>query len=280
MLSGRLIRTLWSLPIAICCACSFSPPNSRSFSSSPPVSTSLVYSDIDDGGQWSQCQNGCADSGGTGPQPQTNQGLVATPSQDGSAHWFWIGGAFSYANSYWYVQRTGSTNPPNPQALAIHHIYSFALWIPAGEESNPQAIEWELHQQFHGWVYNAGWQALYVGSGDPTKMLIRTFQWNPTPSGPAKGWYSTGVLIPQFSPNTWHQVQVENHIANNTVYFDDIVVDSVTYIPNSPGASHQAIYAGPSYTDKFNNAVQLDLNNAPLPYDVYLDNMKITYWTQ
>ena len=212
---------------------------------------------------------------------QSNQALVNSPSEDGAAHWFSVGGIYPYANSYWYVERTTTTSPPMPPALVTQQSYSFDLWIPSGEDNNPQAIEWETHQQFQGWIYNTGWQALYAGSGDPTKMLMRTFQWNPTESGPAKGWYATGILIPRFSPDAWHHVQTDEHVSGTTIFFDDIIVDGKKYVPsNSSGSTHQAIQGGPKYGDKFNNAIQLDLDNVPMPFDIYIDNMRIAYSTQ
>lgn len=247
----------------------------------PAASATDSYTNIDDTNSWSQCLNGCADTGGTGPQPQTNQALVNSPSEDGVAHWFSVGGIYPYANSYWYVERTTTTNPAMPPALVTQQSYSFDLWIPSGEDNNPQAIEWETHQQFQGWIYNTGWQALYAGSGDPTKMMMRTFQWNPTGSGPAKGWYATGILIPRFSPDAWHHVQTDEHVSGTTIFFDDIIVDGKKYVPsNSSGSTHQAIQGGPKYGDKFNNAIQLDLDNVPMPFDIYIDNMRIVYSTQ
>jgi hypothetical protein len=247
-------------------------------STPPPPGNS--YTQIDDINPWLQCLSGCGDTGGTGPQPVTSQNVVSTPnnSSDGFSHQFSIGGTAAYANSYWYVHRNATTTPAMPSALVTQQSYSFDLWIPAGQENNPQAIEWETQQQIQGTVYNTGWQALYAGIGDPTKMLMRTFQWNNSSNGPAAGWYSTGIMVPRFTPDVWHHVQVDEHVSGSTIFFDDVFIDGTKYVPtNSGGASHQAIVTG--FNDEFNNAFQLDLNFRPDPYTVYIDNMVVTYST-
>ena len=243
----------------------------------PPPPPPNSYTQIDDINPWSQCLSGCANTGGGGNQPTTNQGLTGSPnnSTDGNAHFFSIGGPFAYANSYWYIHRNATTNPAMPSAVVTQQSYSFDLRIPAGQENNPQAIEWETQQQFGGVVYNTGWQALYVNNIDPTKMLMRTFQWEPNAAG---NWNSTGILVPRFSPDTWHHVQVDEHVSGTTIFFDDIIIDGIRYVPTiASGASHQAINTGASA--EFNNAFQLDLNFRPDPYTVYIDNMVVTYAT-
>ncbi|HTD24127.1 MAG TPA: hypothetical protein VK738_15825 [Terriglobales bacterium] len=232
------------------------------------------YTLIDDINPWLQCLNGCGDPGGTGPQPVTSQSLVASPnnSADGFSHLFSIGGTAVYADSYWYVNRTATSTPAMPSALVTQQTYSFDLLIPSGQENNPQAIEWETQQQFQGTVYNTGWQALYAGISDPTKMQMRTFQWSD------KTWYDTGILVPRFTADAWHHVQVDEHVSGTTIFFDDIIIDQTRYVPTIPsGASHQAIFTG--FSAAFNNAFQLDLNFRADPYTVYIDNMTITYST-
>lgn len=238
----------------------------------PHPSAGKPFTNIDDITPWNQCLNGCGDIGGTGPQPQSSQGVVSSPSEDGSAHQFSIGGDLAFANSYWYVQRTPSTTPPSPPGIVTLQSYSFDLLIPSGQENAPQAIEWETQQQYKGVVYNTGWQADYADSGDPTKMIIRTFQWG------ASVWYSTGILLPRFTPDTFHHIQVDERVSGKTIYFEDIIVDGTKYVPTNPsGASHQAVDAGAGFDDKFNNAFQLDLNGTPTPFEVFIDNMTLVH---
>jgi hypothetical protein len=249
----------------------------------PPPPSGNSYTTLDDINPWSICGSGCGNTGGGGSQPVTSQNVVSSPSEDGSAHQFSIGGGSSVpnTNAYWFINRTPSSNPPSPNGVVTTQSYSFDLLIPSGEQNAPQAIEWETHQQFNGVVYNTGWQALYVNSGDPTKMRMRTFQWNTNPQQPNTpnlGWYDTGILIPRFSPDTFHHVQVDEHVSGSTIFFDDIIIDGITYTPtNSSGASHQAINAGSGFGDKFNNAVQLDLNGSATPVEVFIDNMTLTH---
>jgi len=245
--------------------------------------TTNCYSNLDDINPWDICGSGCGNTGGSGSQPVTSQNVVSSPSEDGSAHQFSIGGGSSqpFTNAYWFINRTPSSNPPSPSGVVTTQSYSFDLLIPSGEQNAPQAIEWETHQQFNGVVYNTGWQANYADSGDPTKMRMRTFQWNTSPQQPNTpnlGWHDTGILIPRFSPDTFHHVQVDEHVSGSTIFFDDIIVDGIKYTPtNTSGQSHQAINAGSGFGDKFNNAFQLDMNGSATPFEVFIDNMNLIH---
>ena len=236
----------------------------------PPPPSGNAYTNIDDITPWNICGGGCGNTGGTGSQPTTSQAVVSSPSRDGSAHQFSIGPGNPFTNAYWFVQRTPSSNPPSPPGVVTSQSYSFDILIPSGEQNAPQAIEWETQQQFNGVVYNTGWQALYANGVDPTKMLMRTFQWG------ASQWLSTGILLPRFTPDTFHHVQVDETVSGSTIFFNDIFVDGVKYVPTNPqGAQHQAGNAG--LDTKFNNAVQLDLNGSATPFEVFIDNITLVH---
>lgn len=205
---------------------------------------------------WLTC-GACGNTGGTGAIAAYSDTLgIGTPSEDGSSTQFSIAATVPFTNGYFYQQHTPVTNPMT--ALK----YEFDLYIPAGSETLPQAVEFECQQILDGWVYNFSWQALYPGN-----------QWRIFDYG-LKRWDSTGLTLTRFTPNTWHHIVAEYHndTTNHLVIHDALTVDGVRMPVN---ITHNAFLSGSH--NQFTNAVQLDSNSAAAPYSVYVDNMKITY---
>lgn len=235
----------------------------------PPPPQGNAYTNIDDINPWSICTGGCGDNGGSGAQPETSQAVVSSPSEDGSAHQFSIGGNGVVGNAYWFVPRGPSSNPSSPSGVVTSQTYSFDLLIPSADTNAPQAIEWETQQQFNGTTYNTGWQADYHDVSNPTTMNIRTFQYGST-------WFSTGIVLPRFTPDTFHHIQVDETVSGSTISFNDIFVDGVKYVPtNQGGAQHQAVVTGKP--DIYNNAFQLDMQSNGDPSEVFIDNMQLVH---
>jgi len=82
---------------------------------------------------------------------------MATPSESGRSTDFAISASVPFTNAYWYRQEPVITSQINSLT------YQFDLFIPAGMETAPQAIEFECQQTLNGWVYNFAWQAQYHG---------------------------------------------------------------------------------------------------------------------
>src|SRR5579864_764546 len=242
-------------------------------SNPPPPPTGNAYTNIDDINPWINCGNGCANTGGGGAQATTGQALVSSPSEDGTAHQFTISGTVPFTNGYWYIERNPSNTTDLPSGVVTSQTYSFDLLIPSAVRNAPQAIEWETQQQFNNVIYNTGWQALYANGADPTKMLMRTFLYH------GAHWYPTGIWLPRFTPDSFHHIQVDETVSGSTIFFDDIWVDGIKYIPipGSSGEQHPAFSPGGALTTKFNNAVQLDLNGSDTPYDIFIDNMTLVH---
>src|SRR5579864_1449417 len=242
-------------------------------SNPPPPPTGNAYTNIDDINPWINCGNGCANTGGGGAQATTGQALVSSPSEDGTAHQFTISGTVPFTNGYWYIERNPSNTTDLPSGVVTSQTYSFDLLIPSAVRNAPQAIEWETQQQFNNVIYNTGWQALYANGADPTKMLMRTFLYD------GAHWYPTGIWLPRFTPDSFHHIQVDETVSGSTIFFDDIWVDGIKYIPipGSSGEQHPAFSPGGALTTKFNNAVQLDLNGSDTPYDIFIDNMTLVH---
>src|SRR5579859_2169958 len=116
----------------------------------------------------------------------------------------------------------------NSQITAL--TYEFDIYIPAGMENLPQAIEFECQQVLNGWVYNFSWQALYPGN-----------QWRIFDYG-LKQWDATGIAFTRFTPGTWHHIVAEYHndTVAHTVLHDALTVDGVRMPVN---ITHNAFFS-------------------------------------
>jgi hypothetical protein len=221
-----------------------------------PSANSTVIDHIEEK-PWLTCGN-CGNDGATGPTAAYTDTLgIGAPSEDGSSTQFSIAATVPFTNAYFYQQHT----PVATQITAL--TYEFDLYIPAGSENLPQAIEFECQQTLNGWVYNFSWQANYP------QNTWRIFDYG------LKRWDPTGIPLTRFTPNTWHHIISEYHndTANHLVIHDALTVDGVRVPVN---ITHNAFFSG-AVNNQFSNAVQLDSNSVAAPYSVYADGMKIIY---
>ncbi len=222
-----------------------------------PAPGTTVLDNVEDTRNWLTCGN-CGNNGATGPTANYSfTPGIASPSEDGSSTQFSIAATVPYTNAYFYQEHT----PVTTQLNAL--TYEFDLYIPQGMETAPQAIEFECQQILNGWVYNFGWQALYVGGS-----IWRIFDYG------AKVWDPTPIAFTGFTPGTWHHILAEYHndITTHTVFHDALTVDGVRYPVN---ITHNAFNSGAN--NQFTNAIQLDSNSTATPYSIYVDKMRITY---
>jgi hypothetical protein len=221
-----------------------------------PAPSSTVLDRVEES-PWLTCGN-CGNDGATGSTAAYSDTVgIASPSEDGSSTQFSIAATVPYTNAYFYQPHT----PVTTQITAL--TYEFDLYIAAGSENLPQAIEFECQQVLNGWVYNFSWQALYPGN-----------QWRIFDYG-LKRWDATGLIFTGFSSNTWHHILAEYHndTTAHSVLHDALTVDGIRMPVN---IMHNAFFSGAA-NSQFNNAVQLDSNSTAAPYSIFVDRMRITY---
>jgi hypothetical protein len=215
-----------------------------------------VLNNVEDSPNWLTC-GACGNTGGTGSTaPFSFTVGMPTPSEDGRSTQFAIAATVPFTNAYFFRQQAAI--PHQITALA----YEFDFYIPPGMENAPQAIEFECQQILDGWVYNFAWQADYPIN-----------QWRIFDYG-LKRWDSTPLNLTRFSPGTWHHVLAEYHndTTAHTVIHDALTIDGTRFPVN---ITHNAFFSGTA--NQFTNAFQLDSNSTPLPYNVSVDKMTITY---
>ena len=231
-------------------------------SSDPPSTTgpslrnATVYDNVQQWTGWLTCGN-CGNSGAQGNTAnyQMMRG-ISSPSESGSSAQFSIGGPYPYTNAYWYYRHDARNSAMSSL------IYEFDLYVPAGSENAPQAIEFECQQRLNGYVYNFAWQAEYPSS------RWRVFNYT------ARQWEDAGIPLQRFAPNSWHHIVAEYHndATAHMTHHDALSIDGVRHAVN---LVHLATPTG-NQTNEFTNAFQLDLNGAPIPYSVYVDKMKVS----
>ncbi|HEX5435310.1 MAG TPA: Ig-like domain-containing protein [Candidatus Angelobacter sp.] len=218
--------------------------------------TTTVLKEIQQWTGWRTCGN-CGNTGGDGLV--ANYSMVrgiGYPTLSGSSAEFKIGGTHPYANGYWYFRQ-------DTVSKAFKSLrYEFDLFVPAGLQNAPQAIEFECQQRLNGYVYNFGWQALYPG--DEWRVFNYTL----------KRWENSGIRLTRFAAGKWHHIVAEYHNdpVTHTTYHDALTIDGVRHPVSIKHAATRTTSG-----NEFTNAFQLDLNGTPTPYKVYVDNLKITY---
>ncbi len=222
----------------------------------PSAANTTVYDEIQQVAGWLTC-GACGNTGGGGSLAsyQMSQGITS-PSVSGDSAKFSISGSYAYANAYWFFR-----HPARSTAMSAL-TYEFDLYVPAGDENAPQAIEFECQQRLNSYVYNFAWQAEY------TSNRWRVFNYT------AKQWEDSGIALQRFAPGTWHHIIAEYHNDENshTTYHDALTVDGTRYPVN---ILHSATPVS-NTSNEFTNAFQLDLNGSATPYAVYVDRMKVT----
>lgn len=244
------------LALASCGGTPAAPSNNTQGSGGGTSPNNAIIDNIEQS-PWLTCGS-CGNAGGVGPAPAYSDTRgIASPSEDGASTQFSIAASVAFTNAYFYQTHT----PVASQFNAL--TYEFDLYVPAGSESAPQAIEFECQQVLDGWVYNFAWQAVYPSH------VWRVFNYA------ANTWDSVGITFTAFTPGTWHHVMAEYHsdAAAHTVVHDALTVDGTRY---PVGITHPAFHSGDA-NNQFTNAVQLDSNLVPTPFSIYVDKMKITY---
>lgn len=252
---GFLLLTI--LPLTSCGGGSSAPQTASSSAPGGGQSPSgVTVIDNIQNQNWLTC-GACGNVGGTGAIANYSFTLgVTSPSEDGIATEFAIAASVPFTNGYFYLHHT----PVSTQFAFLS--YEFDLFIPAGSENSPQAIEFQCQQSLDGWIYNFAWQANYAGG------TWRVFNYV------AQKWEESGITLQRFLPGTWHHIMAEYHndAGSHSVFHDALTIDGMRTPVN---LRHDAFFANDG--DKFSNGIQLDSNNVPNSYNIFVDKMKITY---
>lgn len=174
----------------------------------------------------------------------------SSPSMDGKAAKFTMGGPTAYSNMLYFNPVAGGDN-------VSHFIYDLYFYIDNPNAS--QALEFDINQTFGGkrWVW--GSECSFNDSG---KWDI----WDDV-----NGWKPTIYDCKPFPANTWiHLVWNVERVGDQVHYISLTVGDQTfnvdTYYPNQPDWTLEEIDV----------AFQMDGNYKQEPYNVWLDQVNLT----
>jgi hypothetical protein len=214
-------------------------------------SNATYYTNIDQMSGWQNC-GACAGPGGTGPTVAFSETQnVSSPSMDGKAAHFWIGGATPYADALWWKQLGANPN-------TSHFIYD--LYFYYTNASAPQALEFDANQSVGGLKYIFG-----------TECNVAINQWDVWNTAGA-AWVHTGIACPAPPTYTWNHLVWEFERVNGQTHFVSVTLNGTTSYVN------RYFNAQASGAAELNVAFQMDENSKAANYDVWLDKVNLTAW--
>lgn len=217
----------------------------------PAPSGAATYANIDQMAGWQNC-GACAGSGGNGTVgPYSMRQNVGSPSMDGRASHFWLGGNKPYADALWWKQLGG-----NPKAS--HFIYD--LYFYYTNAGAPQALEFDGNQSVVGRKYIFG-----------TQCNVAAKQWDVWNTSRV-AWVHTGVSCTAPPTFQWNHLVLEYERAGGQTHFIAITLNGKKSYINRYGGSKG------SGVSELNVAFQMDLNNRATNYDVWVDKVNLIAW--
>jgi hypothetical protein len=207
------------------------------------------------GWQWCTAQSSdhrtCASGLGNAVSSKTDN--QTSPSRDGSSSKFYIGGPTGYSNALWW-----ETLDPNP---AFTH-FDYDLWFYVDRPDVSQALEFDVNQSFGGTRYTWGTECNFKGTG-------KWDLWDPK----AEKWVPSQVDCPVFSATTWHHLIWQLERVNGQVHYISVTVDNQV-LPVDIYKDPQPNMGG----NDIDVAFQLDGDVNQAPYNVWLDQVKLSQW--
>jgi hypothetical protein len=197
-----------------------------------------------------QLVTGLTCAAGLGVAASTLQIHQSSPSLDGSAAHFSLGGSHSYSNElYW--------NPVGGGNSVSHFTYD--LWFYVDDGNAPQSLEFDVNQAFGGTRWTFGTQCDFND----------THKWNVWDD--LNGlWRAIDVPCNHFPSATWiHLVWNFERVGNQVHYISLSVADSSYTVDKYYTAQPNW------YQEEIDVAFQMDGNYKQQPYNVWLDEVEL-----
>jgi hypothetical protein len=174
----------------------------------------------------------------------------STPSLDGSAAKFSLGGKQPYSNELYWTPLGGGNSVSQ---------FSYDLWFYIDNGNAPQSMEFDVNQAFGGTRWTWGTQCDF----DQTHHWDI---WDPLHGA----WMPTSVPCNHFPSNTWiHLVWTLERVGDQVHYISVSVADQTytvdTYYTAQPNW----------YQEEIDIAFQMDGNYAQQSYNVWLDEVNL-----
>ncbi|HLJ85251.1 MAG TPA: hypothetical protein VKZ53_00420 [Candidatus Angelobacter sp.] len=215
-------------------------------------STATTSSQIQQMTGWENCTV-CAGLGGNGPVAvYTSQQGVSSPSLSGKSMQFSLAGRTPYADAIWWKQL-------GPSNSATHFQYDLDFYVTAPQYA--QALEFDVNQSIGSRKFIFGTQCNIQGGG----------VWDVWDTA-GSAWRHTAVPCSAPTASEWHHLTWEFYRDDVKTYFVAVTLDGVKQEVN---VSYNSMAVN---AQEVNVAFQMDGDSAQHPYDVWLDNVTLSYW--
>ncbi|HYE25353.1 MAG TPA: hypothetical protein VEG32_09165 [Clostridia bacterium] len=226
--------------------------SSTSSGSTSVPSTARTYGNIDQMTGWQWCTV-CAGQWGSGPSAQFSmQQWISSPSLDGKAVKFNIGGSTPYANALWWKQLGANSSVRR---------FVYDLYFYMKDPGASQALEFDVNQSLNGKKFIFGTEC----------NLVNTKTWRVWNAH--EGWKSTGIPCARPVAYKWnHLVWEFERTTGGQVKFIAVTLNGKksyvnrAYWPQNSGAS------------ELNVAFQMDGNYRMADYSTWLDKITLKAW--
>ena len=173
-----------------------------------------------------------------------------SPSLDGSASRFTLGGNHAYSNELYWIPLGGGNTPTH---------FTYDLWFYIDKGDAPQSLEFDVNQAFGGTRWTWGTQCDF---NDTHHWDI----WDPLNGV----WRNTSILCNHFPSQTWvHLIWSFERVGNQVHYISVNVADQSynvdTYYTAQPNW----------FQEEIDIAFQMDGNWEQQPYTVWLDEVNL-----
>jgi len=206
---------------------------------------------IDEMGGWQSC-DACAGPNGAGPvDPYSMTQNINSPSIDGKAATFWLGGNVPWGAALWWDQL-------GPVDSASHFVYDLQFY-----SNNPtvaQGLEFDVNQSVNNLKYIFG-----------TECDVRTNGgWRVWDTANAR-WVQTNATC-QAQPNTWNHLTWEVERVGGQTHFIAVTLNGYRQVLD--------LYfnAKPMGARELNVAFQMDGDEHEDNYQTWLDKVNLYYW--
>jgi len=246
------LRKLLLFPLTLFALAAFAVTPAGSGTASDPY----VFRNIDQLSGWDSCDS-CAGFNGSGPKAPHSMEKVSSPSLDGAALQFDLGGSTPYARALWWNSLTRSSSLLKNTRHFILDAY-FYLTNP----NAPYAMEYAVTQYISGHKLNFGMQCNVKG----------THMWDVS-SGESPTWKASPAPCAPPAPFKWHHVVMEfERLSGDDLRYVSINYDGKLTIVNRVYSPH---------SDKSTNLTfhyQMDGNKQMTNYSTWLDKVTLKMW--
>jgi hypothetical protein len=174
---------------------------------------------------------------------------------DGKSAKFTMGGPNGYSNELYFNAVAGGDN--------VSH-FTYDLYFYIDNPSAPQALEFDLNQTFGGYRWVWGSECNFKGDTPPAWDI-----WDDE----AGLWRQTNVPCNTFPANTWIHLIWQFERVGNQVHYISLQVGDQTYNVDTY-YNNQTDWT----LEEIDTAFQMDLQQPPISYNVWLDQVNLTAW--